>query len=350
MLNHNYRAATRPRTILFISKDYDAVNQVMDYVLSLIEEFDWMKKMFYYDKTEHIFYLRTLDPVSGKHKILAQCKFYSALGNLPGVGDAADAVFFDEAMYVPTSVKDGIMKIVDHEGARLLVVSTFYDEAPGTNLYYWPVNLCNKFEAESSQIVDPIQHIIELYYKHRHNTTDTTYTIPDEVAGLRYTIDDIEVITDKDGAKAALQDNPESFMRQLYCRYLEKEGVFNYKASIVPSKFVPPSSDPQFPQPHYLIGLGDMQRKYIPQRTRIVTAYDPALTSDMSAWLDSAYDEKRNKIIIFKELELNLKNKASFIPQAHLIKDHITTYLKSFKVPILKSMDSSHPAVSDAMA
>ena len=65
--------------------------------------------------------------------------------------------------------------------------------------------------------------------------------------------------------------------------------------------------------------------------------------------MDSAYDEKRNKIIIFKELQLNLTNKGSFIPQAKLIKEHLDEYLSNFKVPILKSLDSTHPAVVDAM-
>ena len=349
LLNHNYRSATRPRSVLFITKDSDAIIQVMDYINALVKEFDWLKRMMYYEKGSDTLMLRTIDPVTGKRTILSQCKFFSALGRAPAVGQSADAVFFDEAMYIPAGVKDNIMKIVTNEGARLLVVSTFYDEGGGRPLYYRPIELCNKFEQESSQILDPFVHLQELYYKHRFEKNDMTYTLPDECVGLRYTVDDVEVIVDKEGSKAELEDNPEAYMRQLYCRYLEKETVFNYKPALINSVFIPMGQDPQYPAPHYILGEGDVARRYTPDWKRIVTAYDPALSSDMSAWMDSAYDEKRNKIIIFKELQLNLTNKGSFIPQAKLIKEHLDEYLSNFKVPILKSLDSTHPAVVDAM-
>ena len=61
MLAHNYKAATRPRSVIFVSKDFDAVNQVMDYINSLINEFDWLKSMFNYNSTDHIFSLDTYD-------------------------------------------------------------------------------------------------------------------------------------------------------------------------------------------------------------------------------------------------------------------------------------------------
>lgn len=181
MLNTNYRSGTRPRTVLFISKDYDAVDQVMDYIQSLLNDFDWLKHMFHYDQVNHVFSLRTYDDSpTPKLVTIAQCRFLSALGKLPGVGSAADAVFFDEAMYIPTPVMENLMKIVDHEGARLLVMSTFYDERPGQQLYYRPVDLCNKYEQQSSQINDPFQHTVDLYLKHRHNKSPDTYTLPDE--------------------------------------------------------------------------------------------------------------------------------------------------------------------------
>ncbi len=60
-MNINYKSATRPRTVLFISKDFDAVDQVMDYVNGLLKEFDWMKDMFHYDSTKHVLSLRTFD-------------------------------------------------------------------------------------------------------------------------------------------------------------------------------------------------------------------------------------------------------------------------------------------------
>ena len=80
-----------------------------------------------------------------------------------------------------------------------------------------------------------------------------TYTLPDECVGLRYTVDDVEVIVDKEGSKAELEDNPEAYMRQLYCRYLEKETVFNYKPALINSVFIPMGQDPQYPAPHYIL-------------------------------------------------------------------------------------------------
>ena len=147
MLSHNYKQATRPRSVIFISKDFDAVAQVMDYINSLINEFDWMKEMFRYDATNHIFSLDTYDE-KWKRKVIAQCKFYSALWKLPAVGDAADAVFFDEAMLYPKRIYDMIQPIVNNEWARLLVVSTFYSEDPdtGDRVYDRPVKLCNEWE------------------------------------------------------------------------------------------------------------------------------------------------------------------------------------------------------------
>jgi len=83
------------------------------------------------------------------------------------------------------------MKIVTNEGARLLVVSTFYDEDPEQKekLYYRPVALCNQYEKESSKIVDIDRHIRILWLDGK---------IPDESVGLRYTIDDVEIFTDKE--------------------------------------------------------------------------------------------------------------------------------------------------------
>lgn len=68
--------------MIFISKDFDAVTQVMDYIKSLINDFDWLKTMFNYNSTDHIFSLDTYDN-NGKKQTISQCKFYSALGKLP---------------------------------------------------------------------------------------------------------------------------------------------------------------------------------------------------------------------------------------------------------------------------
>ena len=61
MLAHNYKQASRPRSVIFLSKDFDAVGQVMDYVNAITNDFDWLKKMLNYDATNHILSLITYD-------------------------------------------------------------------------------------------------------------------------------------------------------------------------------------------------------------------------------------------------------------------------------------------------
>lgn len=338
MLSHNYKAATRPRSVIFISKDFDAVSQVMDYINSLINEFDWMKEMFRYDGTNHIFSLNTFDD-KWKRQVIAQCKFYSALWKLPAVGDAADAVFFDEAMLYPKRIYDMIQPIVNNEWARLLVVSTFYSEDPdtGDRVYDWPVKLCNEWEKESSKIIDIDRHIITL-----RKEKERTWFIPDESAGLRYTIDDIEVIVNKDLVKNDLADDYDRYMRELYCRSSELKTVLNYKPYVLPVRYE------SQPYPHYVMWLGEESKDLNPKFKRIVTAYDPAQTWDISAFLACGYDEKRNKVVAFKEWWLNFKDKSSFIPQADLIKKALDE-LSIHNCPILKTMDSTHQAVVDVM-
>lgn len=44
--------------MIFVSKDFDAVGQIMDYISTLMESFEWMKKMFKYSESTHILELR----------------------------------------------------------------------------------------------------------------------------------------------------------------------------------------------------------------------------------------------------------------------------------------------------
>jgi len=338
MLAHNYKQATRPRSVIFISKDFDAVGQVMDYITSLINEFDWLKSMFNYNSTDHIFSLDTFDE-NGKKKTIAQCKFYSALGKMPAVGDAADAVFFDEAMLYPKTVFDKIYPIVMNEWARMLIVSTFYSPSDDWDrIYDRPIKLCNEYEKESSKIIDIDKHILTLWKE-----KERTGILPDECAGLRYTIDDVEVIINKEQVKLSLQDEPDRYMRELYCRATEANSVLNFKPYISQVRY----SDN--PYPHYESGpLGPEAIILKPKFKRIVTAYDPAQTSDISAFLACGYDESRNKVCVIKEWWLNFKDKSSFIPQADSIKAALK-HLDMFNCPVLKTMDSTHQAVVDVM-
>lgn len=334
MLSYNYKKATRPRTVIFLSKDFDAVGQVMDYVKSLINEFDWMRWMFKYREADHILSLETFNE-KWERKVIAQCKFYSALWKLPAVWDAADAVLIDEAMLVPTRIKDKIMAIVNHEWARFLAVSTFYseDEDGVDRLYYRPVEMCNKFEKESSKIIDIDKHILDLAQSNE---------LPDECAGLRYTIDDVEVIVNKEVAKKELEDKPANYMRELYCRLSEEKKVFNYKPYIRQVRYS------NVPYPCFITGEAEWNKIIKPKFKRTMLAYDPAQTGDISGLLASGYDEERKKVVIFKERWLNYKDKSSYIPQAVEIKKAMED-LARYNCPILKCIDSTHTAVVDVM-
>lgn len=343
MLAINYRAGTRPRTILYLTKDFDAVGQTMIYITSLLKDFDRMKDLFKYDKKDHILYFYASTEDKKKDEPYSVTKFYSALGNLPGVGDPADTIIIDEAMYIPTHVKDGLMPIVINEWARLLVLSTFYAEDPEkkNSLYYRPVELCNQYEAESSKITDIFDHINHLADRYINPDSPNYNQMPDECVGLRFTVDDIDVIIDKDGAKEELASDPERYMRNLYCRYLEKETVFSYKPSILSSTPSALSTD--------ISNVSNFQKRFNPKRT--ILSYDPAQTEDMSALLVSGYDPKLNKVYFFKEFQLNIKDKASFLPQADAIKSVREDCRRAFPdSPVVLVMDSTHQAISDVMA
>ena len=225
----------------------------------------------------------------------------------------------------------------------MLVLSTFYAEDPDKKvpLYYRPVELCNKYEAESSKIPDIFAHIEYLADRYINPDSPNFNQMPDESVGLRFTVDDIDVIIDKDGAKEELASDPEKYMRNLYCRYLEKETVFSYKPSILST--VPSALHAD------ISNVDNFQKRFKPKRT--ILSYDPAQTEDMSALLVSGYDPKLNKVYFFKEFQLNLKDKSSFLPQAEAIKSVREDCKRSFpESPVVLVMDSTHQAISDVMA
>lgn len=341
MLWRNLKSWTRPRTVIFVSKDFDAVGQIMDYISTLMESFEWMKKMFKYSESTHILELRWYDD-DGNKKTISQCKFYSALGKLPWVGDAADAVFIDEAMLVPTRIKDKLMAIVTHEWARFLAMSTFYgeDEDKVDKVYYWPVEMCNKFEKESSKITDINAHVYKRWQKYKMSGEEL---LEDEVAGLRYTIDEVDVIEDKETAKDELSGNWERYMRELYCRAGQKNTVFQYEASVMKVR--------EQRHPYHTFILTDMQedKEITTKFDRIIMAYDPAQSGDISALLAIGYDWAHKKISVIKEWQLNYLDKSSFIPQAGLIKKAEEELKLMYQCPIMKCIDSTHQAVVDVM-
>jgi len=59
----------------------------------------------------------------------------------------------------------------------------------------------------------------------------------------------VEVIINKDMVKKNLADDPDRYMRELYCRSTESQAVLNFKPYIQPVRFV------QDPQPHFVSGV-----------------------------------------------------------------------------------------------
>lgn len=160
LLVYNHKKGIRPRTILYLSKDSATYKVVVDYILATVQELGWLKEFFYYNSSDAIFYFR--DPT--KKTVYAQIKFLTAEGKTPGVGSAADVLIVDEAMMIKPSIFERLEPIVSHEGASLLVASTFYDTIEnGDRVYDWPVKLCNEYEKESSKILDIDTHILNQY-------------------------------------------------------------------------------------------------------------------------------------------------------------------------------------------
>lgn len=338
LLGYNYKSWTRPRTVLYITKDYDAVGQVMDYINTMIEWFEGLKQIFKYSESNHELEIVGYDE-HGNKKTISQCKFFSALWKLPGVGDAADAVFIDEAMLVPTRIKDKLMSIVTHEWARFLAMSTFYgdDEDGIDKVYRWPIEMCLRYEKESSKIDDIDSHIINLFKKYKE-----TGEYEEERVGIRYTIDDVEVIKNKEIAKEELVGDWDRYMRELYCREGKREQVYNYENAIIETR------EEFEPMHRWFMRWEDGEKMIEKKFDRIILGYDPAQTGDISALVAVWYERRSGKISVIKERNLNQKDKTSYMPQIQGIK-MAEDELKVFDCPIVRAMDSTHPAVCDVM-
>lgn len=334
LLVYNHKKGIRPRTILYLSKDSATYKVVVDYILATVQELGWLKEFFYYNSSDAIFYFR--DPT--KKTVYAQIKFLTAEGKTPGVGSAADVLIVDEAMMIKPSIFERLEPIVSHEGASLLVASTFYDTIENWDrVYDWPVKLCNEYEKESSKILDIDTHILNQYDNFIHNGVAPQPT----VAWLRYTIDDVDVILNKEQIKADYSVDPDRYMKELYCRSPKKNAVFNFKPHVVQTEY-----DTQHSQ--YTLQLPAWPTLIPNYWDLIVLSYDPARTGDMSALTTIWYSKKRNKISVISEFQLNFTDKSSFIPQATQIKNQLKRCYDHAS-SVIFCMDWSHPGVADVL-
>ena len=335
MLQFNHKKWIRPRTILYLSKDTSTYKTVVDYMDNLINNMWWMKQFFYYNTKQATYYFR--DPFT--KEVFAQCKFLTAEWRTPWVWSAADDIIVDEAMMIKYSIRSRLEPIATHEWASVTIVSTFYDVLEnGDPVYDRPVKLCNEWEKESSKIIDIDSHILKQYDDYINK-----WVAPElGKAGLRYTIDDIDVILDKDGIKKMYSVDPDKYMKELYCRAPQKKTLFNYKPYTVQVKY-------DTTHKIYQIAGQNWIEENVPNYwDLIIVGYDPARTSDMSALVTMWYNKQRRKVSIIREQELNYNDKSSFTPQALNIAEELKWCKEHSKTAVMV-MDATHPWVAEIM-
>lgn len=334
MLQYNHKKWVRPLTILYLSKDTSTYKTVLDYIDATLAQIGFLKSFFHYDSKAAIYYFR--DPIS--KQVYSQCKFLTAEGKTPWVGSAADWVFIDEAMMIKPSVFERIFPIVTHEWAGLTVMSTFYDTLEdGDQVYDRPIKLCNEYEKVSSKILDIDSHILKQY---DHFVNNGEY--PEEsVAGLRFTIDDVDVILGKEKIKEDYSVDQDKYMKELYCRAPKKTTAFNFRPRLCTANYDAKEHKRE---------LADKDGvKMIPNYfDTIIISYDPARTTDMSALTTIWYSKSRNKVSVIREQQLNFVDKSSFLTQAELIKEEFAR-AKWHGHNVYFVMDWSHPWVADAL-
>lgn len=334
MLQYNHKKWVRPLTILYLSKDTSTYKTVLDYIDATLAQIGFLKSFFHYDSKAAIYYFR--DPIT--KQVYSQCKFLTAEGKTPWVGSAADWVFIDEAMMIKPSVFERIFPIVTHEWAGLTVMSTFYDTLEdGDQVYDRPIKLCNEYEKTSSKILDIDSHILKQYDNFVNNGE-----YPEEsVAGLRFTIDDVDVILWKEKIKEDYSVDQDKYMKELYCRAPKKTTAFNFRPRLCTANYQTESHKRELADKD---GIKTVSNYF----DTIIISYDPARTTDMSALTTIWYSKARNKVSVIREQQLNFVDKSSFLTQAELIKEEFQ-WAKGHGHNVYFVMDGSHPWVADAL-
>jgi hypothetical protein len=220
MFRHNPRAALRPTTILYVGLEDDRLRPVRDYIKACIKNFGPYSKLFKRSNKDKIFQL--IDPVT--KDVFAQIIFITAGANNPAVGDFADLVIFDEAVLIPHKVFDRIYSIVDNEDCDMICTSTLYYDIPQG----WFNDLLIEYEQESMLRIDIDNLILDNW--------DIQKPLPRN-AGLRYTIEDVETITESRKIEIInskiYQSNFVKLATELYSRTPTVERTFNFEGSIL---------------------------------------------------------------------------------------------------------------------
>lgn len=308
---------------------------VVEYIQELLMGLWWLKNFFHFASKEQVLYFR--DPRT--KDVYGMIKFLTGEGRSPWVGAFGDYLYVDEAMYLHEEIFKKLEPIVTHEWAGLTVMSTFYQSGEGGDkIYDRPVKLCNLYEKESAKILDIDNHILRQY----DNFVNKGVYPEKTVAGLRFTIDDVDVILDKEGIKSSYEQDPDRYLKELYCRASQKDTVFNYKPSVVNTIHDPAKHTYQIWDVNG--NLTTVQEYW----DLMVIGYDPARTSDMSAVVVTGYSKSRGVISVIREQQLNFADKSSFLPQAEKLLE-IYQWAKTKSSQVVLAMDWSHPGVVDVL-
>ena len=154
--------------------------------------------------------------------------FISAKSYEAGIGEYADLILIDEAARIKEAVYSAILPIVTNEGSRLIAVSTL-DRKTKKNWFYKELIKSERIDLTRQDIdeyirdtrkqngLDKIKSQDELLKRPLYDIKFNGMVARQQV-GLRFTIDDIEYISElqKILAKEKLKEYPSRYLAELY--------------------------------------------------------------------------------------------------------------------------------------
>jgi len=276
----------RPIRVLYIWLS-DAKNKAArDYILNMSKKyrasgmFKWR-----WEEQRLIFTDYTWDP-------LWVVDFISAKSYEAWVWEYADLILIDEAARIKEDIYSAILPIVTNEWARLICVSTlvwntkknwFYRElvkAERDEFLRWDINtwIIDKRKQLWLNTKDPTTLTLDELYAFKFNILEDRFKV-----GMRFTIDDIEHISDKQKelAKQELAQYPDRYLAELYSVFSNESKVFQYETCLrEPDKIV------------------NITFEYM------VFAYDPAIKWDIWAVIVMWYNRTTSRLYVIAEREM----------------------------------------------
>ena len=277
----------RPIRVLYIWLTDKKNKAARDYILRMSAKYR-ASKMFRWRSEEN-----RLSFVDQEGNELGVVDFISAKDYEAGVGEYADLILIDEAARVKEAIYEAILPIVTNEWARLICVSTI-DRRTKKNWFYRKVLEAEKTEFLRSNIDQRVLETWKKYWlnnkKYKKDFTrnecakirkDIMYER--EMVWMRYTIDDIEYITDRERefSKRVLREYPNRYYAELYSVFPDEWKIFPYERVIKEHE-----------------KISQIRFDYI------VLWYDPAIMMDRGAVVVTGYDRMQSKIYYLEEVEM----------------------------------------------